>query len=275
MQTLQLLKKLNIFEDKMKIKLFLAVLGLSMFLLCSCEDSFLKDYNKNTHNGILGTLSLEEPAAVVLYTTAGKHYTQFFDRPDSNSVNVYAYITDGSDFVNPTSVYANNFELANMDNYVGQYSALVTPFPQGPPYNIIWNIYGWANRDYHGVQDISNKLDFLNLNYLDTVHSSSNLSISYSGFENIDSVSVQIMLGSAENYYFFNLDTLLPNSEYYIDVPDNGNILIPSSVLSNLPQNIYYSIALTNYKISTEQFHEFTIVKRSLYTVSTSFFLVQ
>lgn len=254
---------------------FLAVFGL-ICIITSCDDAPVKVSDKEKLKELLGVmLSSLEDVDMVLYTTSGLQKSIYNDVPDSNKVTVFAYITDGYDFVNPSTVVANNEPLENMDNYYGQFIGSVAPFPTGPTYNISWNISGWAGINYNGIQTISNPMDYITPVYLDTIYSTQGLSITYTGAANVDSVSVSIVPAGSENFVLLGLTNSPSVNTYNLTFPDNGSIWISANVLSNLPKDLYYEIHLTNYKVSEETYMGRNILKHSLFSSSTCFYLVQ
>lgn len=185
----------------MKKSFYLCLTFVLFVALSSCDKAPTTMDNKNPLKNLLGSLLLDEDdAQMVFYTTSTIDKSQFHLREDSNAVYVYAYITDGFDFINPSSVMANNISLFNMDGYEGQFMELVEPFPVGPPHQIHWNIIGWSGINYQGIQEISNPLDFITPNYLDTVSATMGLTISYTGAAFSDSIRVSIRPASAENF---------------------------------------------------------------------------
>lgn len=256
-----------------RIKMIVALI-IVIFLVMSCEKTEITDNPKD--NLLMSLLLSDEPAEMLLWTGAGKDYCQFYERPDSNSVYCFAYITDGYDFVNVSSIFANNSPCANMDDTLtGQYMGVVTPIPSGPLYVINWTINGWMGLNYVGTQIITNKLDFLNINYLDTVSSSNNLNILYSGASNdSETISVYISPAGIENLHFFNITESPVNSEYEFYAPDNGNITIPNSIFSTFEKNRFYSICLSNSSFSSEIINNHYINKQSSYDVITTIYLI-
>lgn len=256
-----------------RIKLTVALMSV-IFLVIACEKTEITDNPKD--NLLMSLLLTDEPAYMLLLTTAGNDYCQFYERPDSNFVNCFAYITDGYDFVNVSSIFANNYPCANMDDTLtGQYMGLVKPFPPGPPYLINWEINGWIGQNYEGTQIITNKLDFINIHYLDTISASNNLNILYSGASNDSgTISLDISPAGLENFHFFNITENPLNSEFEVNAPDNGNIIIPSSAFLAFEKNRYYSISLTNTSAYDEIYNGHKILKKSIYTVATTIYLI-
>ncbi|MCX7736412.1 MAG: hypothetical protein N2319_06830 [Candidatus Kapabacteria bacterium] len=257
----------------MRLKSLIIPVIIILLFFISCDEKSLNFVKRNPLMGLLGLN--DSTADMLLYTTSVYDYSRLTSNNDSNKVNVFAYITDGFDFVDPTSVIASNVKLTNMNDYVGQYSGLVDPFPQGPPYNISWIISGWSGRNYEGTQTISNKLELVDSHYLDTISSSNDFNILYTGYANEDSISIRILPASGENFYFLGMTSSPSNSSVDFKALDNGNLIIPSSVLSNLPKNLYYTISICNYKRSSENYDGLIIYKYSLYNVATHIFLTQ
>lgn len=266
---------LNISKQSMKNLLF-SFWAVFVFIcfITSCDESPV-NADKQTLKDLFGTMiSSEDDVDMVLFTKSGINKTIYLDIPDSNMVTVFAYITDGYDFVNPSSVVANNEKLENMDNYEGQFMGLVNPFPAASPYNISWNINGWKGMNYNGIQEISNPMDYITPLYLDTVSSAQGFSITYTGAANVDSVSVSIV-PAAENFAILGMTSFPSVGVYHLAFPDKGSIWIPASILSTFPNEIYYEIHLTNYKSSSETFKGRNILKHSLFSASTCFYLIQ
>ena len=244
---------------KKRIELVTAFLTL-LFLLVSCDNSE----------------SPNDLQTMLLKTSASKDYCQFYDDPLANSLYCSAYITDGNDFVDVSSIYANNFKCENMGGAVGQYMGLLPSYPDGPPYNIRWVIKGWMGKDFDIAQPLSNKLDFVNLHYLDTIYAGEDLKITYSGAaNNDDEIDIRIIPATGENFYFFNIINLEKNVDYDTSVKDNGTIVIPSAIFSSFEKNRYYSIGISNASFERDEINNYTIIKKSNYTVTTAIYLIQ
>lgn len=241
-----------------RIKLIVALITV-MFLVMSCENSE----------------SPNDQPFILLIAVGGKSYVPPFEQYDSNSIYCYAYLFNGMELVNVSSIYVNNFKCENMGDAVGNYMGVIEQFPEGPPYNIHWIIKGWLGKDFDITQRLSNKLDFITLNYLDTISASEDLKILYSGAANdSESIDVQIRFAFEENFYYFDISQAPPNSEYEISVIDNGIFIIPASILSNFEKNRYYSISLTNTSSSSEIINNHHINKQSSYDVITTIYLI-
>ncbi|MCX6152717.1 MAG: hypothetical protein NT007_01010 [Candidatus Kapabacteria bacterium] len=241
-----------------------------IFSLISCKEDSIS--TKKIAN-LLQNLGIGDSAvSAVLYITGGKTCNPYFPDPDSNSLNVFAYITDDYQFVNPTNISADGIPLTNMDNFVGQLGGRLNYYPVYPNNHITWNINGWGGQNYTGNQEIPVKMSFININPLDTINTNTNNIIQYSGNENNDSIYIHIF-PSPDNRIILNIDSIPGNNDIYLLVPDNGQVIINSSLFSNHPKNIYYDFNLVKTKTQIEAFNGFRICKKSLCSLCSIFFI--
>ena len=250
----------------MKFKLFSMM--IFTFLLLSCENSNEVQINNKLKN-LAAQLGFIDSPELILYTVSQKPNQAYLSGLDSNYVEAFAYITDGFDFVEPTEVRANSELLFIFGE--GQYSNKIYPFPTNKIVN--WDILGWSGIDYHGTQEISNPLDFIVPQYLDTVSASNGFYINYSGAADSGTISVCITPTAPENYALLGMISYPSIANISFEAPDNGTIFVPAALLSSIPKNMFYSIEINNYKLSQEEYSGRLIIKKSLFSTYTSIFM--
>lgn len=202
------------------------------FFLFSCENSNEVQNNQKLKNLAI-QLGFSAAPDLILYTTSQKSNQNYLSGLDSNYVEAFAYITDGFDFVDPTEVKANSELLLIFEEGLsGQYSNMIFPFPANKTVN--WDIIGWSGIDYHGTQEISNPLDFVLPQYLDTVSASNGFHINYSGSANTGTIRVVIQPTAPENFIFLGMTSYPSIANISFDAPDNGTIFVPAALLSSI-----------------------------------------
>jgi hypothetical protein len=235
-------------------------------MLTSC-DELIQPTSKNIKQILLS----EEYVDAQFAAYSEYDYSGNYDG-NNNNIETSAYITNGYDFVNVNNISVNQNQLTLEEGYIGQYTGSAYPYPSGTNPQIEWQIIGWEGTNFVKSQQLANKLEFNNLQYLDTLSGSNNLIITYSGFFGNDSIDVNIFPAPSENYFLLN--TLANTSSNYKGTHfDNGTIIIPYNKIQNLEKNLYYTIQVLNSKVYKGSVENHLVVFRSGYSIINYFYL--
>ncbi len=230
--------------SKRKILICVLAISASVLFMSSC-----KDEEPSPVQHVLYALGGSENTAAVFMINSETDMGYAQTRPDLVYQNhVFAYITDGTDFIAPSAIKCNGIGMESMlaDDPAGQYQfSNLTEYLS----NFNLQIEGYLGNSYANNSPNLPEISIPNLNVGDTLQTGNGLTLNYSGATGMDNhLEVWLALNEPDNGENNASHQLMQVMN------DNGTVTIPASELANFPSG-YYHIALIHKKIVTDNFH--------------------
>jgi hypothetical protein len=220
-----------------------------------------------------GTNSLDDDTnavSAILYHSAGLFYNSPFGPIEMSDVTTY--LTDGYQFVNPTSIFVEQNQLVRIDNLNGQYGGIVSL--NNLPYDYFtWQINGYLGSSITLNQKFSNPILFTNFNWGDTISQSLGKTLNYNGSQPNSTLFLNVQNDPGSNEIYRNDTTLYMTEGFSKFLPDNGVFTITPQDLSILMPGRYYMLMIDHDYYESEPYQGTYIGKYSKYHITTTFFL--
>lgn len=152
----------------------------------------------------------------------------------SKSQYLWAYLSDGSKFIDPSSIYFNNQPLKKLEDGQYEYYKHYRGNTEGSNQTSCLTIAGLDGEGYNIIENIHDEIIFRNLTYKDTLDISSGITIEYSSFRHGNE---NVLIDMQYDYY---ADIEKKKFYYYRQrfyaKDNNGVVHIPADVLKELPK---------------------------------------